>query len=303
MGDNNEAYVAAGAQVVSSGINYASAANTNKKQRKWAEEQYAKQRADALTDWHMQNDYNSPAAQMRRYQEAGLNKNLIYGSNQNGPVIRSTDTPSWKPEAPQVDLRGAAQSLLSHQDLEMRQAQTDNVKAQNKNILLDSILKAGQINQLGVQTQTSEFQLQQLKNLSITQLEQAQANLVKTRADTQFTLNQDERNAATTAQSLSQGMENILNLRATRAGTNAATQQTRQQIQNLQTDNRLKLLDEILKKNNIQPSDPIYLRMVPKLLDAIPSPKQFKALVDGYIEEVQKWIGKQKPLGNPRANE
>lgn len=30
--------------------------------------------------WNMQNEYNTPAAQMQRYQGAGLNPNLIYGS-------------------------------------------------------------------------------------------------------------------------------------------------------------------------------------------------------------------------------
>lgn len=30
--------------------------------------------------WNMQNDYNTPAAQMQRYKDAGLNPNLIYGS-------------------------------------------------------------------------------------------------------------------------------------------------------------------------------------------------------------------------------
>lgn len=40
-----------------------------------------------LDVWNMQNAYNTPAAQMARYQEAGLNPNLIYGqSNMAGDV-------------------------------------------------------------------------------------------------------------------------------------------------------------------------------------------------------------------------
>ena len=30
--------------------------------------------------WNMQNEYNTPKNQMQRYQDAGLNPNLIYGS-------------------------------------------------------------------------------------------------------------------------------------------------------------------------------------------------------------------------------
>lgn len=40
-----------------------------------------------LDVWNMQNEYNTPAAQMLRYQDAGLNPNLIYGqSNMAGDV-------------------------------------------------------------------------------------------------------------------------------------------------------------------------------------------------------------------------
>ena len=37
-----------------------------------------------LDMWRMQNEYNSPAAQMQRFKEAGLNPNLIYGQGSNG---------------------------------------------------------------------------------------------------------------------------------------------------------------------------------------------------------------------------
>lgn len=37
-----------------------------------------------VENWKMQNEYNSPAAQMARYQEAGLNPNLMYGQGNNG---------------------------------------------------------------------------------------------------------------------------------------------------------------------------------------------------------------------------
>lgn len=44
-----------------------------------------------LDVWNMQNEYNTPAAQMLRYQDAGLNPNLIYGqSNMAGDVKTAT---------------------------------------------------------------------------------------------------------------------------------------------------------------------------------------------------------------------
>ncbi|UPW41906.1 DNA pilot protein [Dipodfec virus RodF1_76] len=43
--------------------------------------------------WHMQNEYNKPSAQMARYQEAGLNPNLIYGSG-SASAGNSTSIPT-----------------------------------------------------------------------------------------------------------------------------------------------------------------------------------------------------------------
>jgi hypothetical protein len=77
--------------VVGDIINTASTLYTNAQNRKFSEEMYARQRADALTDWDKQNTYNSPSQQMQRYKEAGLNPNLIYGQMSNSPTIISTD--------------------------------------------------------------------------------------------------------------------------------------------------------------------------------------------------------------------
>lgn len=44
-----------------------------------------------LDVWNMQNEYNTPQAQMQRYLDAGLNPNLIYGqSNMSGDVKSAT---------------------------------------------------------------------------------------------------------------------------------------------------------------------------------------------------------------------
>lgn len=258
------------AQLAGQMYNAASAANTNKKQREWTEKMYGIQRADALADWHMQNDYNSPAAAMRRFTEAGLNKHLIYGgANQNGPVVRNVDAKSWNPTPPQVDLRGAADSFLRSTDLEMRQAQTDNIKAQNQNIHLDSLLKNGQLQLLGTQNEQSEFNLQQAKNLGQTAIEQATLNTLETRAkiaasnaNTQFTLDENERKALSNAQSLQQGVQILGNLRAQGAQTAAQTAQIKQQTANLLQDNRIKQLDEKLAAQGIQPGGTVWNKVL-----------------------------------------
>lgn len=51
--------------------------------------QWHRERRAALEDWHRENVYNSPAAQMQRFQAAGLNPNLIYGQSNTGGSLSS----------------------------------------------------------------------------------------------------------------------------------------------------------------------------------------------------------------------
>lgn len=84
----------------------------NKKTRQFSERMYGVQRKDALADWQMQNEYNSPEMQMQRLREAGLNPNLVYdnGASFGSPdAVRSFSAPSWNPQAP--DYSAAGQSL------------------------------------------------------------------------------------------------------------------------------------------------------------------------------------------------
>lgn len=64
-----------------------------------------------LEMWNLQNEYNSPQAQMKRFEEAGLNPALIYsqgnpGNAQNAPI-------KGTPEAPEFskDLRELSQAF------------------------------------------------------------------------------------------------------------------------------------------------------------------------------------------------
>lgn len=75
------------------------AAQANKHQQKRAIEynwEMAKwQNATNIENWKMQNEYNSPSAQMQRLKEAGLNPNLVYDKG-------ATTTASSLPAAPSV---------------------------------------------------------------------------------------------------------------------------------------------------------------------------------------------------------
>lgn len=98
-----------------------------------------------LEQWHRQNQYNSPQAQMQRYKEAGLNPNLIYGQGTPGNASSSPsyNAPNEKYEyspfqMPQVDIGSMMQQ---YQDIRLKDAQIDNVKSHTENVAADTAVK------------------------------------------------------------------------------------------------------------------------------------------------------------------
>lgn len=88
-----------------------------------------------LEQWERENAYNTPAMQMQRLVEAGLNPNLIYGSG--SATTTSAKSPQY--DSPNVDYSGrrssaasAAQSIMATQGIQQTAATIDNIKAQNK---------------------------------------------------------------------------------------------------------------------------------------------------------------------------
>lgn len=73
------------------GINATAAGIRNRKQWKY----WQKQHAINLQDWNMMNAYNSPLSQMRRYERAGLNPNLIYGQQNTTSELNSPPAPQY----------------------------------------------------------------------------------------------------------------------------------------------------------------------------------------------------------------
>ena len=81
--------------------------------------------------WNATNQYNSPAQQMQRFRDAGLNPNLVYGSMPQSPqpavVKSSTSTPEYK-----FDL---AQSLNLVNQLENSRLNNNLIRAEISNKL------------------------------------------------------------------------------------------------------------------------------------------------------------------------
>lgn len=267
--------IAAGASLLGSGINAMSQGSLNRKTRRWNEKMYGLQRGDALADWQMMNEYNSPEAQMERLQQAGLNPNLVYGggATTEGATVRSTNMDSWRPQAVQLD---PSQAVLGYANMTAKDAQTDNVKAATDVAKQEAALKAVQItaqligiDKSKVGIERDKFNLSQAQKLADVSLESAAEQLRKVKAEGTMITNSDERAAAQNAQSLRKGLEEILNLREQRAKTKAEVDMIQTQKRNVMQDYDLKQLDIDLKRLGIQPSDNVFLRIIGRLLESM----------------------------------
>ena len=246
------AVIASGSQLLGQGMNAISQGASNRKQRKWNEKMYGIQRADSLADWNMQNEYNSPAAQMARFRDAGLNPNLIYGQTQEASPVRQTTAQSWNPKAPTFDMGAVGQAGLSaYMDVQLKEAQVDNLKAQNDVLVQEVLAKAEQIlasqtgrqktykeiEKLETDISTGKFNLGQQSTLAPIALEAAKLAVERQKSDIQINMNADERAQALNSATLAEAAERILRSRAERTNLEATRRKIYQEIENLKSDN------------------------------------------------------------------
>lgn len=130
-GDWISAAINLGSTIYNAQANKKAQERANKANRELAEYQYSTE----LDMWNRMNDYNSPASQRARYEAAGLNPNMIYGSGGSGGNAQTMphyNAPTMQPAV--ASLNGIGDALSSYQNFQMRQAQIDNVRAQTENV-------------------------------------------------------------------------------------------------------------------------------------------------------------------------
>ena len=284
------ATITAGAQVASTGINAMAQSNLNRKTQKWNEKIMAQQRQQSLADWTMQNEYNSPQAQMARLKAAGLNPNLIYGKiDTSSPVVRSTDAKTWNPTAPRIDLN-AGQVMQSYFDTKMKVAQTNNIEAQNTNIALDALYKFALINKTNTETETNKFNLrfkEDTRNYSLQALEQglrkSGIDIGMGEAKLQYQLTENETQKAIQQSTIKGAALAVLQQRLQNAKTIAETDQIRENINVLKQNQRLNAFEETLNKIGLTKNDPRWMRVVNEIVTDPNITKSVKGVYDKYV--------------------
>ena len=85
--------------------------------------------------WNMQNAYNTPKQQMARLKDAGLNPNLIYGSNANTGVAGSVSPSKASPYNVQNPVPSVLQSALLQSQIANLNSVTEKNRAETEKTL------------------------------------------------------------------------------------------------------------------------------------------------------------------------
>lgn len=138
--------------------------------------------------WHLQNEYNSPVAQMQRLQEAGLNPNLVYGSgsvagNQSGSVPQMQAAHVSPVTNGNFMADALSKALFTQAQLESVQEQTELSRTQQSVQQQQVLESAARTAEAYMRTARSEFDLGLAKDLRDYTLEAQKANVEHTWAE------------------------------------------------------------------------------------------------------------------------
>lgn len=226
--------VGIGAYAIGSELfNAFSQGRSNKLARKWQEKMYYQQRRDALTDWNMQNEYNSPAAQMARLKGAGLNPNLVYGHGAEAmsqAPPRSSSAGNWTPRPPTVDMQ---RGLDSFYDTQLKQATYSNLTKQGEVLEMEKNLKAAQQLKVLGDTSLTKFNLSQRARLADTEFEFRNRQIEKLLQDTKYTHYQNIRADKMNDQQISESIARIWTMQVGNKLTHANVNKVLAETENL----------------------------------------------------------------------
>lgn len=235
---------------------------------KLSQNQYKRERRDNIDFWNMQNQYNSPQAQMERYQAAGLNPNLIYGQqNTSGPISTPrVDIPQARTQHTPYQDTGGLAMMNAMYDLEMKQAQTDNLRAQNGVIQEDRLLKQTQRRSIGLTGDMTEFDLGYKSEMRSTSADAQRERLRQMRLKMELDTNRDSREAASSSAYLQQAIENLAKSKIERARTYVEIQRIKQQMELAKEDIKMKQLDNRLREAGFNPNSPTWELLIGRAL-------------------------------------
>jgi hypothetical protein len=235
---------------------------------------YQQQKADNIQFWNMQNEYNSPQAQMARLKGAGLNPNMLY--DKTGAVIPAQNINTPDVQSAQFrtpDFGGVGSGLVQgYFDTKIKQAQYDNLKVANTVSQQEAILKAAQAAGEVKRTEGQGISNTLASSNLDAMIRRAGLENQKLIADTQFTLNSDQRAAISNTQSVAESVQRVKNMATQNINDAATLKLINQNYSNLVKDGTLRQLDIELKRTGVQPTDELWQRAIGRIIsDIIPT--------------------------------
>lgn len=310
---------AAAAQTVLGGVQVAGGFASNKKNRRLSRDinsaqlsygwdMYNQQRGDSISDRDYENWYNSPKQMMQRYKEAGLNPNLIYGggSGAESASARSSSPGSSNLDVPRNDqgpinegLAMIGSAFREFVEIQNTQAKTDNLREQRDLILAEIQSQQAGVRYTDSRTNTEVYNLDYAKGQRRIREQQEQANLNSTLANTQYTLDQNQRaqllnstNVAKTLQDITAQKISMLHERLKMNNTIEGTAKIKQELANLKTQEKLLGSEQVVKQAEAKLAEKRIFR----------SDNMFYREIIQVIEDALKYDSKKKrfPIGKPK---
>ena len=267
---------------------------SNKDNMGYQTQMYDKQRADALTDWQRNADYNSPTAIMARYKAAGLNPNLIYGNGTNAQaqMPRAASATSSNIAPMKIDSSKMGDILSQQIILNKQKPEIDNLKAssglieaQTQLTKYNSLKTLQEIPNVQANTNKTTTETSNLQSSFPVTLEKLKADLVKTIQDTLSARDSNTRENTKL-------QPTIDNLKASTFKTKVDTLVSAETIKKIQEDTTFIKLENELRKGGASFRDPLWQRQLSDAVDKIIGDKAtWKAMdLNQRMSYIQKWI-------------
>lgn len=251
------------------GLNAIIGVGSNLLQRHWNQKDYKQQRKDALSDWHMQNEYNSPKEQMARLKAAGLNPHLVYGNGadaQMGAPMRDSNLKETHFKAPEFD---AGSVLGSYNAIKMTNAQVDNLESVMETQQAQrALLKAQELNTL-MSTKTQGLDYETKSQLQQYQLDAAKIGNQKMEAELSNQLIKNHIDSFTANFMQRTQEERIQNVTADLIQKNLGIKLTKEQLKLIDQDQALKDIEIGIRRKGGNPNDPAYQKYIVAIIVAL----------------------------------
>ncbi|AXH75557.1 MAG: DNA pilot protein [Microviridae sp.] len=183
--------IAGTSSLITDKINYNRQKKVNEQNRQENAYWNQQQRQWAIEDRAYENAYNSPAQQMQRLKEAGLNPHLVYG---NGVTASSAKTNNASPSAGTAEATQMPQGIFAgFLDAVMKLVQTDNLRAQRELLEEQKTLTRVNADKATAETGLINWNEQRSRGMYDLDREKTQADIERTKASTDFTLSANER--------------------------------------------------------------------------------------------------------------